>query len=115
MKRVAIPIVNNKLSEYFGACSFYNIYEINGNHVSKSIYKKPAISAISELPAWAVENGITDIITYKISSQIISLFSKHKINLYVGISINEPEQLIEEYLNENLVSDHTVIEQIINE
>ncbi len=114
MKRVAIPINNGKLSEYFGRCSYYKVFEIEGDSIHEKDYELPIVNSIDELPAWAFKNGITDIITYKIDRQIIMLFNKYKINLFVGIDINTPEQLISEYLKERITSNHKIISEIIN-
>ena len=114
MKRVAIPITDGKLSEYFGHCNFYEIYDIQNNSIVKNTVEKPKVHDIKDLPDWASSNGITDIITYKLSNQIITLFSKYKINLYVGITVDNPEKLIEKFLDEELISDDRVIKQIMN-
>ncbi len=114
MKRVAIPVSEGKLSEYFGQCSYYMIFDIKGTTATGEKITLPEISDMSELPAWAAKNGITDIITYKIDRQIISLFSKYKIHLYVGVPVNTPENLISDYLNEKIVSDNKVITEIID-
>jgi len=114
MKRVAIPVSQGKLSEYFGQCSYYMIFDIKERTATGKKMSLPEIYDMIELPAWAAKNGITDIITYKIDRQIISLFSKYKIHLYVGIPMDTPEILINDYLNENIVSDNKVITEIID-
>ena len=113
MKRVAIPINDGKLSEYFGKCSHYKIFEIDGKSVNEKVYEIPKDRSIDELPAWASEKGITDIITYKIDKQIISLFTRYKINLFVGIHIDAPEKLMNEFLNETITSNHKIISEIM--
>ena len=114
MKRVAIPISNNKLSEYFGRCSYYKIFEIADSYVSEKEFKLPKVKNIEELPAWASKKGITDIITYKIDKKIITLFNKYKINLFVGISIDTPESLINEFISERITSNNKVITEIMD-
>jgi predicted Fe-Mo cluster-binding NifX family protein len=114
MKRVAIPVHNDQLSEYFGKCHHYKIYDIDKHSIIEKKLEIPQINNIEELPAWASENGITDIITYKIDKQIIMLFNKYKINLFIGISRNSPEKLIEEFMAERLCSDKKIISEIID-
>ena len=113
MKRIAIPVYNGKLSEYFGRCSYYKIYEVEGKSMIGKELELPDINSIEELPAWASTKGITDIITYKIDKQIISLFNAYKINLFVGIEMNTPENLIREFLDERMTSDNRIITEII--
>ena len=114
MRRVAIPIVDNKLSEYFGGCTFYEIFEIEEGEVRKSSVEVPTVDSVNKLPVWLEQRGITDVIVYKIKKEIIALFASHKINLFVGIRQETPENLIKDYLNGNLVSDEKIIYEITN-
>jgi predicted Fe-Mo cluster-binding NifX family protein len=112
MKRVAIPIIHGKLSQYFGQCSHYQIFEINGNQITRSELEVPPFSNLSQLPEWASQQGITDIIAYKIDHRIISRFINNKINLFVGVGFDSPQALIDDYLNGRLKSDEKIIREI---
>ena len=114
MKRVAIPIVNNNLSEYFGECNFYEIFEIEKNGFRKKTAQIPNEITISELPEWLREQGVTDVIVYKVSKDIISRFAAKKVNLFVGVPIDKPEKLIQDYLTGQLESDKKIIAEITN-
>lgn len=114
MKRVAIPVVKGKLSEYFEKCNYCEIFEIDGYSVKSNEIEVPP-SDINKLPEWSVQQGITDIITYKIDKNIINVFSREKINLFIGIKINTPEKLIEDYVNGALKSDEKIILEITSE
>ncbi len=114
MKRVAVPIDNGRLSEYFENCSYCEIFEIDGDKV-KSVESEIPPGEISQLPEWANQQGITDLITYKIDKKIINLFTQDKINLYVGINIDISSKLIEEYINGTLKSDEKIISEITSE
>ena len=111
-KRVAIPILNEQLSEYFGECGYYHVFEIDGGITGHQKKWIPAGINSSELPGWLEEMEITDVITYKISPQIIHLFASKKINLFVGIPVDSPEMLIDAYLQGKLESDKMIIREI---
>jgi predicted Fe-Mo cluster-binding NifX family protein len=113
MKRVAIPVVNGHLSEYFGQCNHYEIFSIDDNTIKSEAVEIPPKSDILKLPEWAAGEGITDIITYKIDKQIMGLFSPYRINLFVGIPIESPRNLIDDYLNGRLKSDEAIIAEIM--
>lgn len=113
MKRVAIPVVKGKLSEYFGQCNHYEIFEIDEDNVRSEEIEVPPREDITKLPEWAFSESITDIIAYKIDKRIITLFSGYKINVFVGIPISTPRKLIEEYINGNLKSDDKIILEIM--
>jgi len=113
MKRVAIPVIRGRLSEYFGQCDNYEIFEIDdGNVISKEI-EIPPKEYVTKLPEWASEEGITDIIVYKIDKHIITLFAPLRINLFVGIPVDTPRNIIEDYINGRLKSDEGIISEIM--
>ncbi|MEN8118396.1 MAG: hypothetical protein ABFS16_15530 [Bacteroidota bacterium] len=114
MKRVAIPISNNNLSEYFGGCNYYEIFEIEGKDIQKRMLDIPSVSDVTELPSWLEKQGVTDVIAYKVDKRIISLFASKKVNLFVGIARKQPELLIEDYLNGKLISDERIISELID-
>lgn len=112
MKRVAIPIFDDHLSEYFGECSYYEIFEVDKKILNRKLVEMPTGIAVTELPGWLEKQGVTDVIAYKVNKQIISLFASKKVNLFVGIARQEPELLIESYLNGKLESDKRIIAEL---
>lgn len=112
MKRVAIPIVNNKLSEDFGACSFYELFEIKDGIVFKNTIKVPELLKPMELPTWLEKLGVTDVIAYRVKKEIISLFASRKVNLFVGVPLHSSKKIIDDYLHGKLESDKKIIEEI---
>lgn len=112
IKRVAIPVENEKLSEYFGECSYCQIFEIDGTVKGHHKMQFPAGLAVSELPGWLEELEITDVITYKINPKIIHLLASKKVNLFVGVPIDLPVNLIDTYLQGKLESDEKIIKEI---
>ncbi|PLX11355.1 MAG: hypothetical protein C0594_03770 [Marinilabiliales bacterium] len=112
-RRIAIPVNTDKLSEYFGHCNHYVVYETeNGNIISKT-KNIPQVQKVEELPGWASSQKLTDVITHRIDKKIIGLFSMHKINIYVGIPIDSPSNLIKKYLEGKLKSDESIINDIL--
>ncbi len=112
MKRVAIPVTNNELSEFFGTCNHYEIFEIDGEGYNKKSIAVPLGTAMSELPEWLEEQGINDVIAYKVSREIITLFASKKVNLFIGVAKGSPESLIDNYLQGTLESDKKIIDEI---
>ncbi|OQX78684.1 MAG: hypothetical protein B6D64_06065 [Bacteroidetes bacterium 4484_276] len=113
MKRVAIPVVNGKLSEFFAQCNHYEIFEIEGVQIKRNEIKEPSVKEIAMLLPWVVSQGITDVIAYKVDKRIIELFAGYKINLYVGIKRGSPREIILDYLNGTLKSDKKIISEIM--
>ena len=112
MKRVAIPVVNNLLSEFFGTCSHYEIFEIDKKVLNRYQLLIPDGAEITDLPFWLEKMGITDVISFRVNPKIIKLFASKKVNLFVGIPIGSPDVLIEDYLKGRLESNEKIIAEI---
>ena len=112
MKRVAIPVTNNQLSEFFGTCNHYEIFEIEKNISKSYVLQIPAETDILELPGWLEKNGVTDVIAFRVNRKIISLFASRKVNLFVGVPLDNPQHLINKYLEGRLESDKKIIAEI---
>jgi len=115
MIKIAIPITENILSERFGKCSHYIVYEIEKKTIVNKKNIVPPINDIDKLATWAESTGITDVIVNYISKYYLEYFSNTKINLFVGVKQDTPEQLIERYLNGTLKSDAHIFEKKNNE
>ncbi|MCF6185836.1 MAG: hypothetical protein L3J56_14665 [Bacteroidales bacterium] len=114
MRRVAIPISQNELSEFFGECNHYEIFEIDKKIVNRKLVEIPFNMTILKLPEWLKNQGVTDVIAYKVNKQIISLFASNKVNVFVGVHKKSPQNLIDDYLQGTLESDKNIIEEITN-
>jgi predicted Fe-Mo cluster-binding NifX family protein len=105
MRKVAIPVSGDYLSEKFKDCTSYHIIEIDiQEHASGKEEILPQ-HFLSDLSKWDSQYGITDVITHQIDKDSIAYFSDTKINLFIGVHINTPDQLIEEYLKGTLKSN----------
>ncbi len=113
MKRVAIPLVKDRLSEYFGKCSYYEIFEIDQKTIKSSKIGIPSHQDLTKIPDWVIEKGITDVIIHKMDKKVFSLLAETKINLFVGIPIDSPDAIIKGYMSGSLKSDAKIINEII--
>ena len=109
--KIAIPVKDNLLSEMFGDCSGYVIYDINNNSVVDTTHEVPPLKSVSTVLKWVKEWGITDIIVHRIDTSIVNFFSDTKINMFIGVPIDNPNKLIDEYLKGTLRSDVTKVFQ----
>lgn len=105
MTKIAIPITENMLSRNFEDCYYYLIYRINlGKLIGKpvKVYSQDSTLNLSE---WIKEWEITDVIANGMNKLSINYFSETKINLFIGVEINTPEKILEEYLMGTLKSN----------
>jgi predicted Fe-Mo cluster-binding NifX family protein len=109
MKRILIPLNNNKLSEDFNQCSHYLVFEIYKNHISEKKYQPSDVLYKNDVLNWLIQHEISDVIANKIDYELTSSLANTKISLFVGIEIEKPEKLIENYLNGNLKSNTKLV------
>ena len=113
MKRIAIPVENNKLSKYLGKCKHFEIVDINGKMIQKQVVEKPKFNTETNLLNWLIAKGVTDLIMFKIDKLKLQTLLTHKINLFIGIKVNDIEAIITDYLDGRLYSDGNIISEII--
>lgn len=109
MKRILIPINNDVLSEDLKECSHYLVFEIYKEHIAKKKVEVPAFSKKGGFAKWLIRHEISDLIANKIDFELTNVLLNTKINLFVGIEIEKPEKLIENYLNGNLKSNTKLV------
>lgn len=109
MSRVAIPVLNKVLSTNFNKCGYYDIYEIDQKRIISHKQEKLCHKSSNELNMWIYEKGITDLIVHGIDKSSVDYFADTKVNLFIGVNINEPNKLIEDYLKGTLQSNTKVI------
>ena len=114
MKKVAIPIANNRISEYLYKCSNIAVYDLDKNPPDYKLSEKPDFQNTRKLQQWLLENGITDIILHRAAKNVVDNFIAEKINLFVGVPLQTADQLIEAYLCGKLESDKNIISEITN-
>ena len=114
MKKIAIPVTKGFLSEFFGKCNHYELFLIDNGLVRSEEIEIPPKQNITDLLEWAEIKGITDIIVHRIDRNLIKLFQPKRITIFVGIAIDTPKNLIEDYLNGTLKSDQQIISEILD-
>jgi len=111
MQKIAIPVMDHKLSPHFASSPLFKIFLVEDEVIVKeSLMHLP--SHLSEaLPIWLANKGITDVITRQIGHRDINVFNQHKINVFVGVMPDNPNDLVQEYINGTL---ETHDDQIVN-
>lgn len=105
MKKVAIPVVNGKLGENLDRCTRCMIFEIDGKNIRGAIIRIPPHQRRKQLPEWASEQGITDMIANHASQELIRRLTSAKVHCFVGIHTQPPEEIMEKFLNGHLKPD----------
>ena len=104
--KIAIPIVNGKVSGHFGHCEVFHLY--NTNDESKEIIDMESIVPPAHepgvLPAWLHELGANAIITGGMGLRAYQLFEENKIDVVAGVTTDDPKKAVLEYLSGSIES-----------
>ncbi|PLX04096.1 MAG: ATPase [Marinilabiliales bacterium] len=96
--RVALPIENGMLCSHFGHCQSFLVYDIENAEILSEELHVPPPHEPGVLPSWLAEMGVTDIIAGGMGQRAIALFNEQKINVFIGVQIKDPEQLVKDYI-----------------
>jgi predicted Fe-Mo cluster-binding NifX family protein len=102
--KIAIPVVEDRLSAHFGHCEMFTIFE-SDQHAATIVGKSTHPSPPHEpglLPRWLNELGAEIIIAGGMGRRAQQLFAQHGIQVVVGAPAEAPEQLAVAYLNGTL-------------
>jgi predicted Fe-Mo cluster-binding NifX family protein len=108
--KCAVPIADGKLSEHFGHCSNFALYDID--ETTRTIIKKE-IGASPEhqpgvLPEWLSSKGVSVVIARGMGSRAKTMFQKNNIEVITGAITDDPEQAVKDYLNNTLQTDNNI-------
>ncbi len=99
MIKIAIPIVNGELNGHFGHTQEFYIYEVENNSVVQEEILTPPPHEPGLYPKWLAGKGVTDVIAAGMGQMAIALFNTNKINVFVGVPIKSPKDLVEDFIN----------------
>ena len=102
--RIAVPVVQGRLSAHFGHCDEFALFDVDvGN---KTILDRSDIPAPphepGKLPVWLQERGTDVILAGGMGQRAQGLFEERGIRVFVGAASDDPENVIESYLNGDL-------------
>ncbi len=104
IKKIAVPVADQKLCEHFGKSDVFYIYEIRDNKIVGRQNLKPPPHESEVYPRWLAGLGVTDVITGGIGQKAIDIFLEAGINVFDGAPVNDPENLVNDFLAGKLQS-----------
>lgn len=114
MRKVAIPIANKIVSEYFCKCSHIAFYDMETKTLNVAKKESIDFNDANEVRLWIAKNGITDVLLHRIKKELIGIFTSERINLFVGVPRVSAEEIIKAYRCGKLESDKKIITEITN-
>jgi predicted Fe-Mo cluster-binding NifX family protein len=108
--KYAIPVSGGLLSAHFGHCEQFAL--IDADEKKKTILRKELVAAPEHqpglLPPWLAKQGVQVVIAGGMGGSAISLFQQNGINVMLGAATADPEKVVNDYLNGNLVTGENV-------
>lgn len=104
--KIAIPLVQGKLSMHFGHCDEFALMDVDEK--TKSITNKNILVAPPHqpgfLPGWLAQKGVNVIIAGGMGSRAQGLFAQNNITVVVGATGGTPEEITKAYLDGTLTT-----------
>ena len=104
--RIAIPIAEGKLAMHFGHCEQFALIDVDlvNKVIVDTVKETPPAHEPGLLPKWLSEKGANVIIAGGMGSRAQALFTEQNIEVVVGASSQEPDVIVNAYLDESLQS-----------
>jgi len=106
--RIAIPLVEGKLSQHFGHCQEFAIIDIDGESIGNTELLNPPAHEPGVLPKWLSGLHVTVIIAGGIGQRAQQLFTNNGIEVIVGAPVDTAENIATAYINKTLTSGENV-------
>jgi predicted Fe-Mo cluster-binding NifX family protein len=108
MVKIAIPVINGELNSHFGHTQEFYVYEIEDNKIIEGKVFNPPRHEPGVYPRWLADMGVTDVIAGGMGHKAISIFNHNKINVFVGVPLKTPDELVNDFLEGTLETGDNV-------
>ena len=99
--RIAIPLVDGRLSMHFGHCQCFALVDVDP--AAKKILSREDIDAPAHqpglFPPWLAQQGANMIIAGGMGQRAKALFAEQGIEVVVGAASELPDIIVQEYLS----------------
>ena len=108
--KIAIPMMGNELSMHFGHCEQFALVDADPEkkNVGEVTMHVPPPHEPGVLPRWLHELGATVIIAGGMGMRAQQLFAQNGIDVVVGATALNAQQLAQNYLDGSLVTGQNV-------
>ena len=106
--RIAVPTTEGQISTHFGHCEKFALYDTQDGEIISSRFAPPPAHEPGAFPKWLKEQGADLIITGGMGRRALDLFTQQGIQVIMGASASEPEDLVKQYLAGTLSSGENI-------
>lgn len=106
--KIGIPVTNGVVSSHFGHCEKFYVAEIIDGKIDNPKLLTPPPHEPGVIPKWLGEKDVTLVLAGGIGSRAVGLFESFGIKVIMGVSVVEPETIINDYISGTLKSGENV-------
>ena len=108
--RVAIPIVGGRLSPHFGHCEEFALIDVDPqiNEITRTQMMPAPDHQPGLLPRWLKEREATVVIAGGMGNRAQELFAQNGIRVIIGAPSDDPNAIVEAYLNDSLQTGENI-------
>jgi len=105
--KIAIPLTNNTLSEHFGHCEEFAIYELSEDSTAilSETRQTPPPHEPGVFPAWLKSLGVNHIVAGGMGRRALDLFEENGITVVAGETGLAPDSIIKALQANSLGTD----------
>ncbi len=102
--RIAIPLAQGQFSLHFGHCDEFAIVDVDSQQrrISGVEKQSPPSHAPGVLPQWLGQQKVSVVIAGGMGSRAQMLFAENGIDVVVGATAGNPEEIVAAYLDDTL-------------
>jgi len=104
MKKIALPVFNDRFSSHFGHASHFLIFSIEENKIINEEKHPVPIHETGSFPKWLSAFGVDIMLVGGVGQKAISIFEANNIEIIMGVTKEDPKDIIQEYIEGKLVS-----------
>jgi len=108
LKVLVVPVSEGKLSSHFGHCKQFAFIEIQHGEIAKTEMLTPPAHEPGVLPRWLNEQGADIVIASGMGEKAQQLLEENGIEVIIGVPMDSPESLTNQYLSGTLVTGANV-------
>lgn len=103
MKRLfAVPTAGGKACAHFGRCEAFTLVAVAGQDIVGQTQLTPPVHQPGVYPKFLAEAGVGVVIAGGMGGKARELFQQHNIEVHTGAGASEPQQLVAQFLADEL-------------
>ncbi len=103
-RKIAIPTVDGKSCAHFGHCEGFAVIDISDKDPGKVDFMPCPVHQPGSYPLFLKEIGVNVVIAGGMGKKAQNLFSENNIQVFMGVGVNDPLTLVEQFLKKELQS-----------